>query len=316
MMGTTFPDSVRGTHLPANGGRSLFDAVKPLLQSADFAGGNLEGTLLDGPGKRRPMTNPNTYFVFRTPTAYVSNLVDAGYDFMGIANNHINDFGAPGRTSTVQTLRNAGIAVAGLKKVCETAIVERNGVKYGVAQVGHGGNNVSINDLDEVRRVVKELKQKADIVILSFHGGAEGSKHSHVPRAVEYFVGERRGDVVAVAHAAIDAGADVVFGHGPHVVRAAELYKDRIIFYSLGNFCTPYRINIKGINGYAPIAIVQLDRDGCFVKGKIHSFIQQSGAGPRLDPNNLAAKQIATLTAQDFPNTPLAISPDGTITLR
>lgn len=313
MMGTTYPDSIHGSGLPADDGKHIFDDVKEIISAADFAGGNLEGSFLEGPGHRRPMTNPKTYFIFRMPPKYVNNLLDAGYDFVGIANNHINDFGEPGRESTMKTLRDAGLAHAGLKGKCETAFVERNGVVYGVAQVGHGMNNVDVNDIEEVKRVVGDLRKKADIVILSFHGGAEGSAHTHVPGKLEYYVGEQRGNVKEMAHAAIDAGADVVFGHGPHVVRAAELYKDHIIFYSLGNFCTPYRMGIAGLTGQAPVAEVKLDRNGKFLGGKIHSFIQKRGLGPRKDPTNSAARQIRTLSQQDFPDSPLLIADDGTL---
>lgn len=315
MMGTTFPDSTGGSHLPANDGKNLFDNVRQIIGDVDFAGANLEGTLLDGVGKRRPMTNPNTYFIFRQPTRYVANLVDAGFDFVGIANNHINDFGEPGRRSTVDALTKAGLAHAGLKNICEIAVVERNGIRFGVAQVGHGGNNVDVNNLDEVRRVVGDLRQKSDIVILSFHGGAEGAAHCHVPHAPEMYVGEHRGNVEEVAHAAIDAGADVVFGHGPHVVRAAELYKGHIIFYSLGNFCTPYRMGINGLAGQAPVAVVTLNADGTFAHGKIHSFVQRRGQGPIADPANGAAKQISALSKADFPSSTLIIADDGTITV-
>lgn len=314
MMGTTFPDSTDGSNLPAAEGRHLFDHVKRIIARADFAGLNLEGTLLDGPGKRREMRNPDTYYIFRQPTAYVQNLIDAGFDFAGIANNHINDFGEPGRRSTINTLRAAELAHAGLRGSCETAFVERNGTVFGIAQVGHGGNNVDVNDLNEVRRVVKALRDSADIVIFSMHAGAEGKDKSHVPHEVETFVGERRGNVEAVAHAAIDAGADVVFGHGPHVVRAIELYKDHIIFYSLGNFCTPYRVSITGISGQAPIAEVELNADGTFAGGRIHSFIQRKGGGPVPDPSNAAVRQIRTLSEADFPASPLLIADDGVIT--
>lgn len=315
MMGTTFPDSLHGTGLPKDDGIHIFEDVKDIISSADFAGGNLEGSFLDGPGHRRPMTNPHTYFIFRMPPKYVDNLLDAGYDFVGIANNHINDFGQPGRSSTMKTLREAGLAHAGLKDSCETAYVVRNGVKFGIAQVGHGMNNVDVNNIDEVVRVVRELRNNSDIVILSFHGGAEGSAHTHVPGKMEYYVGEERGDVKKMAHAAIDAGADAVFGHGPHVVRAAELYKGHPIFYSLGNFCTPLRMGIAGLTGQAPIAVVDLDMEGKFLGGKIHSFIQQRGLGPRKDPTHQAAKQIKRLSEEDFPNSPLKIADDGSLSL-
>lgn len=313
MMGTTFPDSINGSHLPPDDGKNLFAKCRDIISGADFAGGNLEGSFLDGPGIKRKVTNPNTYYIFRMPPAYVNNLIDAGFDFVGIANNHINDFGEPGRVSTMQTLRSAGLAHAGLKGRCERVVVERNGVRFGIAQVGHGDNNVDINDLDQVREVVKTLRDSSDIVVLSFHGGAEGVDYACVPKETEIYLGEKRGNVMEVAHAAIDAGADVVFGHGPHVVRAAELYKGHPIFYSLGNFCTPYRISISGLSGQAPIAEVTLDRNGKFIGGKIHSFIQERGLGPRSDSNNTAAKRIRELSRQDFPTSPLIIDDDGTL---
>ena len=315
MMGTTFPDSIHGTGLPPEDGKHIFDDVREVLSAADFAGGNLEGSFIDGPGQRRPMTNPKTYFIFRMPPRYVNHLLDAGYDFVGIANNHINDFGEAGRQSTMKTLKDAGLAHAGLRDFCETAYVERNNVIFGVAQVGHGDNNVSVNDIEEVRRVVKELRRNADIVVLSFHGGAEGSAYVHVPGKLEYYVGEERGDVKAMAHAAVEAGADVVFGHGPHVVRGAELYKGKPIFYSLGNFCTPRRMGIAGLTGQAPVAVVEMGLDGKFKGGKIHSFIQQRGLGPRKDSTNAAARQIRMLSNQDFPHSPLRIADDGTLSI-
>ena len=108
MMGTTYPDSVHGSGLPPEDGKHIFDDVREIISGATFAGGNLEGSFLDGPGHRRRMTNPKTYFIFRMPPEYVNRLLEAGYDFVGIANNHITDFGEPGRQSTRTTLGTPG----------------------------------------------------------------------------------------------------------------------------------------------------------------------------------------------------------------
>lgn len=313
MMGTTYPDSIHRTGLPADGGIHLFDHARTVTERVDFAMGNLEGSFLDGPGRRRPMGNPRTYFIFRMPTAMVSNLTDAGFDAMGIANNHINDFGQPGRSSTMRTLRSAGLPVVGLKDSCETAVITRRGLKIGVTQFGHGANNLDVTDLDELKRVISHLRPLCDIVIVSFHGGAEGTAHMHVPRRSETYVGENRGNVELFAHTAIDCGADIVFGHGPHVPRGAELYRDRIILYSLGNFCTPFRMGIAGATGYAPIAEVKVDKNGKFISGKIHSLLQHRAIGPRFDTSNTAAALIKKLSEQDFPHSPLKISHDGTL---
>ena len=97
-----------------------------------------------------------------------------------------------------------------------------------------------------------QLAATHDIVIVSFHGGAEGNGAEMLPFAREIFAGEDRGNVVEFAHAMVDAGADLVLGHGPHVVRPMELYRDRLIAYSLGNFATYYGISVEGIRGIAP----------------------------------------------------------------
>lgn len=313
MMGTNYPESPAGAYLPANDGKELFRDAAELLRNADIAAANLEGTLLDSGGTPKKCSNPSVCYAFRMPTRYVSNLTDAGIDFVGIANNHINDFGPVGLASTKKTLTDAGIAFAGLQAGPRTATLERNGFKIGFAAFGHSKGTMSINDLETVRRTVAELKKNHDIVVVSFHGGAEGPKYSHVPHSTETAFGENRGNVEKFAHTAVDAGADIVYGHGPHVARAAELYKDHLILYSLGNFCTPYRMGLGGISGQAPLVTVTIDNEGKFKAGKIHSFIQQKGTGPRLDPNHSAAKQIKSLSAHDFPSSPLQIEPDGTL---
>lgn len=313
MMGTTYPEEPAGAYLPADSGRHLFDDAVAVLRRADLALGNQEGVLLDGPGeRRRPGRNPKTYFVFRTPTNMVRNLVDAGIDFMGMANNHVNDFGESGRLSTMKTLREAGIAYAGLKGRCEVAVLECSGLKIAVTQFSHGMGTLDINSISELQRVVRQMRDTADLVVVAFHGGAEGTGHLHVPHAAETYVGEARGNVERFAHAAIDAGAALVYGHGPHVPRAAELYKGHFIIYSLGNFCTPYRMGIAGYTGLAPIAEVKIDpHTGRFLSGRIHSLRQQRGIGPRLDATNGAATLISSLSREDFPASPLRISGDG-----
>lgn len=313
MMGTTFPEDAGSAYLPANDGANLFADCDSLLRAADITAGNLEGTLLDSGGTPKRCSNPKLCYIFRTPTRYVGNLVNAGFDLLSIANNHANDSGSQGVASTQKTLKEAGIAYAGRAEGARTAIIEKNGYKIGYAAFGHSRGTMSINNLASVKQTISDLKKNSDIVIVSFHGGGEGPKYSHVANATETAFGENRGNVVKFAHAAVDAGADVVYGHGPHVPRAAELYNDHIIFYSLGNFCTPYRISLGGVSGLAPVAVVEIDADGRFIKGKIHSFRQQKGKGPRLDATNEAARQIKRLSATDFPASPLKIATDGTL---
>ena len=310
MMGTTYPKN----YLTSDDGASIFKDTREVLQAADIAAGNLEGSLFDGTGSVKKCGNPSACFAFKQPTRYVKHLVDAGFDFVGIANNHINDFGPEALASTKKVLSENGIAFAGLRDGCPTTIVEKDGMKIGFAAFGHSRGTASILDYEEVKRNVKSLRDKCDIVVVSFHGGGEGKSFQHVPHKSESAFGENRGDVEKFAHTAVDAGADIVFGHGPHVNRALELYNDHLIIYSLGNFATPYRMGLSGVSGYAPIVTATLNPDGTFQTGKIHSFIQSEGVGPRKDSSNAVAKNMRSLTKADFPNTPLDIADDGTIT--
>jgi hypothetical protein len=117
--------------------------------------------------------------------------------------------------------------------------------------------------------------------------------------------------VVSFAHAVIDAGADLVIGHGPHVPRALEVYNQRLVAYSLGNFCTYEGINIDNIKGYAPILSVQLAVDGAFISGRIISTYQQRPYGNRLDRQHRVAQLMRELTSADFPDGILKIDRQG-----
>lgn len=308
MMGTTYPD----TMLPRHDGAHLFRDVKPVLRRADLAVGNLEGAICDGGESTKD--GPNSY-AFRTPTTYGQWLKDAGYDFLSMANNHANDFGEEGIVSTEHVLKQQGIKFAGLKGRVESTIIERKGLKIGLCAFGHNPYTLrhTEKELTTVGRIIDDLVRRTDLVIVSFHGGAEGSRYSHLPDSMETFFKEKRGHLRRLAHFCIDHGADIVYGHGPHVVRATEVYKGRFIAYSLGNFCTPYGMSLKGVSGYAPVIEIKTDRQGRFLSGRIHSFIQQRGLGPRRDASNSVVHQIRMLTTEDIPHSEAYIDQRGNI---
>jgi len=310
MLGTNYPST---SYLPPNGGSTMLAYVKEELAAADVTFGNLEGTILDKGGKAKRCKNPDACYVFRSPESYTRHFVDAGFDFLSIANNHSGDFGQEGRTATKRVLKEAGIAFAGLAGTDEYAIIERDGMTYGMCAFAPNWGTCSIHHLDKARQIVKKLEAECDVVIVSFHGGAEGAKHQHVPKRKETYYGENRGDVHQFAHTVIDAGADIVFGHGPHVTRAMELYKDRLICYSLGNFCTYGRFNLRGAAGIAPLVTVEVDTAGAFVSGKVTPVFQSYNHGPKPDPQKRAIKKLIELTNADFPNTPLLIGEDGVL---
>ena len=310
MMGTTFPT----TMLPDNNGADLFRDAKPILTEADLAVGNLEGTLCDG-GKSTKGNGPNSY-AFRTPTAYAPNLKDAGFDFLSMANNHANDFGIEGIESTERCLQEQGILFSGIEGRVESAVIERKGKKIGLCAFGHNSYTIKHLNLDNVARIVDDLVSRCDLVIVSFHGGAEGKNKCHLPQGTETFLGENRGSLRELAHFCIDHGADIVYGHGPHVTRAVEVYKNRFIAYSLGNFCTTYNVNLTGISGHAPLITVSIDDDGNFLTADIHPMIQTRGIGPRHDKTGNVVRQMKMLSETDIPHNQAYIDEKGHITLK
>ena len=310
MMGTTYPSIM----LPANEGRDLFRDAKDILSGADLTVGNLEGAICDG-GRSTKGTGPNSY-AFRTPTSYGHLLKEAGFDFLSMANNHANDFGLEGIESTESVLDEQGILYSGIAGRVESAVIERKGLKIGLCAFGHNSYTLKHTDLNTVGRIVDDLVSRCDLVIVSFHGGAEGRTKNHLPNGPETFLGENRGSLRQLAHFCIDHGADVVYGHGPHVVRAMEVYKDRFIAYSLGNFCTPYNVSLTGISGYAPVVEININADGSFIDGKIHSFLQTRGIGPREDITGSVAREIRNLSNTDIPQSQATIDAQGYITLK
>ena len=308
MMGTTYPK----TELPANEGRDIFKDVADVFQKADLSIGNLEGTFLDG--GRSTKGNGRYSFAFRTPTSWAPRLKEAGFDFMCQANNHARDFGEEGINMTEKLLDGLGIKYAGIKGHPATAIVEKNGVKYGICAFGQNSYTYKHTDFDLVARTVSDLRKQCDILVVTFHGGAEGSSAARLPEGTETYLGENRGNLRQFAHLCIDNGADVVSGHGPHVCRAMEVYKGKFIAYSLGNFATPYGMSLSSVCGYAPAVSIRILGDGTFVDGNIRSCIQQKGQGPRLDNTHAAAREISRLTQQDFANPGLKISDTGVMT--
>ncbi len=310
MLGTNYPSS---SYLPPNGGKDLLKDVEAILKGADLTFGNLEGTILDEGGTAKRCNNPAVCYVFRSPESYVQHFVNAGFDILSIANNHSGDFGPTGRKKTKSVLDQAGIHYAGLAGTDESVIFEKDGITYGFSAFAPNRGTVDIRNLSHAKQIVSELAEKVDIVIVSFHGGAEGASNQHVTRKTETYYGENRGNVYNFAHAVIDAGADIVFGHGPHVTRAVELYKDRFIAYSLGNFCTYGRFSLSGPAGYAPLITLTVDEEGVFQEGQITPVYQQKAHGPKIDGQKRAITKLQALTQQDFPETPLRILDDGKI---
>lgn len=313
MLGTDYP--IPEYLHPSDDCNLLLKDVKSYLKDADVTFGNLEGVFAGDKGTAKQCNNPDHCYVFRMPVNYVECIINAGFDLISVANNHVNDFGYYGRQNTAKVLNEAGLVFSGFTEY-PYAILELDSLIYGLCSFAPHSGTVDLRDVDNAVKIVAMLDTMVDIVIVSFHGGAEGKDHEHVTRKDEFFYKDNRGNVYEFSHAVIDAGADVVFGHGPHVTRAIEVYKDRLICYSLGNFCTYRRFNLTGPNGYAPIMKVFTNKSGEFLKGQIIPIYQNGDGITRIDKEKRAIKKIQELTESDFPNNNLIITDEGIISIK
>jgi poly-gamma-glutamate capsule biosynthesis protein CapA/YwtB (metallophosphatase superfamily) len=304
-------DIVMGStpNLPPNGGQGFFDRVKPDL-AADIVLGNLEGTLTDETGSKCGRGSVNC-FSFRTPPGYARWLDHAGFTVLNLANNHAFDFGARGLADTVAALDRHGLLHTGRPG---EIVVQRVGA-IRVALVGFSTYRWSnrLTDLAAVRRLVRRADARADVVVVTAHMGAEGTERQHVKRGNEVFLGENRGDPIRFAHAAVDAGADLVVGHGPHVMRGMEWYRGRLIAYSLGNFAGYKVFALGGPLSVSGILRVTLAGDGSFEAGVLVAS-QLIGKGvPALDPAGRAHGIVRELSRADFGPHAVTISSSGTL---
>ena len=170
-----------------------------------------------------------------------------------------------------------------------------------------------LNDHDTAKKLISSLAKKHDIILVSFHGGREGSSAMNVPNGREIFLGENRGHLRKFARDVIDAGADAVIGHGPHILRGMEIYKNRLIAYSLGNFATYGRFSLKGAKSLGAILEIRVNEKGEFTGGKIFPTKQQGRGVPFRDPENRAIDFMKKLSEQDFGKTAVRIDEQGNI---
>ncbi len=145
------------------------------------------------------------------------------------------------------------------------------------------------------------------------HAGAEGNASTHVPFGVELHLGEQRGDTRAFAHAVVDAGADLVLGHGPHVLRGLEWYRGRLVAYSLGNFASYRNFALAGPSGVSGILRVSLGGDGSWRGGRLVPVRLVGDGTPELDRRDTAVDAIRALSETDFGGRAMQIEPDGAL---
>jgi hypothetical protein len=302
-------DIVMGStpNLPPDGGRSFFSEVQADL-AGDVVLGNLEGTLSTGGGSKCGPKSTDC-FAFQTPPSYARRLVQAGFTAMNLANNHANDFGANGLRQTTAALKAVGLLYTG--RPGQVTVQKVGDVR--VAMVGFASYPwaASLTDIAGAKKLVRRAARVADVVVVSMHAGAEGTNHQHVARKTELFLGENRGNAVRFAHAVVDAGADLVVGHGPHVLRGMEWYKRRLIAYSLGNFAGYKVFSLGGPLSTSGILRVTLRGDGSFETGRLVATRLVGDGLPALDPSEAAHGMVRSLSREDFGRTAVKISADG-----
>lgn len=306
MLGSNFPDD---SGLPPNDGADLLQEVTPILRRGDIVFGNLEGPLVDEGKTKKCGKKIGTCYAFRVPTRYGAYLKSAGFTVMGLANNHALDFGLKGRESSRAVLDSLGILHSG--EIGDIARMTVKGKRVALIAFATYPLTYNLLELQDAIGAVRQVKAEADIVIVSFHGGAEGATHQHVLLGDETFLGEDRGDLRQFAHAVVDAGADLVLGSGPHVVRGMEIYCGKLIAYSLGNFATYGSFNLSGPNGVSLILQANLGLDGTFQGGAVYPVKQERPGGPQLDGRMSIVPILQELSETDFPYTDVEVSASG-----
>lgn len=299
----------RDGYLPPDGGAALFAQVSHLLRG-DVVLGNLEQALTEA-GSSKCDSNDTDCFAFRTPPSTADTLADAGFTVLNLANNHSYDYGQTGQDDTIAALDEAGLAHTGL--VDEIPRVQRRPVRVTVLGFAFYTTAESLLDIPRAQMLVEEADIWADVVVVTFHGGAEGKKARRVPRGMETYLGEERGDVRAFSHAVVDAGADLVVGHGPHVLRGMEWYKERLIAYSLGNLAGNHTFRIDGPGRVSGVLHVTLRGDGSWVEGDLAptALVGDGTAVP--DPAEAAHGVVRELSQRDFGARAIQVSRTGVL---
>ncbi len=288
---------------------SYFRSVS-LDLTGDVVLGNLEGTLTSR-GSSKCGAGSSSCFSFRAPTSYASLLRQAGFTIVNLANNHALDYGASGQADTVSAVRKAGLLTTG--RPGEIAYMKVRGTKVAVLGFAPYPWAQSLLNIPAAQRLVRKADRWADLVVVTMHAGAEGSEHQHVRPGTEWFLGENRGNSIAFSHAVVRAGADLVVGSGPHVLRGMEWYRGRLIAYSLGNFVGYQTLATSGVTGVTGILQLTLTRGGGWVAGDLVPLTLAPDGIPRPDPAEAAHGLVRTLSKQDFGKRAMQVSRTGVL---
>lgn len=295
MVGSSYPSRAM---LPPEQEGSILQHALPYLQQTDLRIGNLESVVSDSVPVYKKCGVTQCY-AFCTPLKYAQWYKDAGFEYLNLSNNHSFDFGPKGVEHTLDFLSRNNIRTSGVQQHPTDTLTVKN-TRMGFVSFAPHNNCLDLNNDSLVEAYITQLRPLCDVLVVFFHGGAEGANRTRTPKAREFFYGQNRGDVTRFAHLCVDAGADMVVGSGPHVVRGMELYKEKLIAYSLGNFATYSLFNLKHPYNLAPLLQVKITTKGRLIDHKVVSFRQHGEGVPKPDSTLSALKLIRTLSQQDF----------------
>jgi hypothetical protein len=297
--------------LPPSGVQRALAPLTATLRDADLTLGNLEGTLsVGGSSKCGASGDSATCFAFQAPPAIAYGLRRLGFDLVNQANNHAEDFGASGHAQTLAALRRAGLHWTG--DPGQITYLTTHGVRVAFLGFAPYSNTANLLDIPAARALVRRAARDAAIVVVIIHAGAEGADQTHTPRGTQYFLGEDRGDARRFAHAVIRAGASVVLGSGPHVIRGVQRDRGHLIAYSLGNFIG-YRTLGGGAGVLSDSGILRVALDpatGILTAARWIPITLESGI-PHRAPGNGDVELVATLSREDFPDSHFTIERNG-----
>lgn len=256
VIGTDFPVS----HYPPGFEARLENTLRATLGQADVIFGNFEGALTTHNRSPKLGSGSPYVFAFRMPPHFAPMLRRSGFHILNIANNHSYDFGEKGFNDTIAHLAQAGVETIG--ELDKIVVMRVKGVRIAWVGFNYSIRHNGMHDGSRLEKLMREAKGKADLVVVSIQAGAEGNEALRVVDREEIFLGERRGNTFAFAHRAVDLGADLVIGHGPHVLRGMECYKGKMIAYSLGNFVGYNALSIKKAAAISAVLEVRLGKNG------------------------------------------------------
>ncbi len=285
-----------------------FREVRAALSGADLAIANVECVMTEAPESAQPERAGQPLIRAHPSSARV--LANAGIDVASVANNHAFDFGARGALDTHRALREAGVIPLGggrAEDAREPLIREVRGLRVGALafaqQVNHSpGRGARVAWLD-ARSVdeVRALKARVDVVLVSVHWGHE-------------FVETPTPGQVAMAHRLVDAGADAIIGHHPHVLQSVERYNDRPIIYSLGNFVFGHQPTPRDLSAILELSLQRGARP--IVRAALRPVLLEGRLGtPTPVTGRRAAPIIARIRASSRRFRTALIERDGVIEL-